>query len=181
MLELGARLKQNPPIRSADERAALWRKLMADEIDFVSSDHVAWPLSRKSDPDMFKNGAGVPGLETLFHALYTGAVTERGLSPTRVAALLAERPARHFGLYPQKGALVPGADADFIVVEPKAWTFDAARMASKVKWSPYDGMRFGARVSATYLRGRAVYRSGENVGRRGGGRFVRPVVPVATA
>lgn len=174
VLELAGRLKQNPPIRSADERAALWQKLVADEIEFVSSDHVAWPLSKKSDPDMFKNGSGVPGLETLFHALYTGAVTDRGLSPTRVAALLAERPARHFGLYPQKGALIPGADADFIVVEPKPWTFDAAGMASNVKWSPYDGMRFGARVSDTYLRGQAIFRGGKIIGQRGAGRFVRP-------
>ena len=181
VLELGARLKQNPPIRSADERAALWDKLIADKIDFVSSDHVAWPMSRKSDPDMFKNGSGVPGLETLFHALYTGAVTDRGLSPTRVAALLAERPARHFGLYPQKGALIPGADADFITVDPSPWTFDAGQMASNVKWSPYDGMRFGARVSETYLRGQTVYRDGEILGRRGAGRFVRPVSPPRTA
>ena len=175
VLELGARLKQNPPIRSADERAALWEKLIADEIGFVSSDHVAWPMSRKSDPDMFKNGSGVPGLETLFYALYTGAVRDRGMSPTRVAALLAERPARHFGLYPQKGALVPGADADFIVVELKDWTFDARGMASSVKWSPYDGMRFGARISKTYLRGKPVYSGRDVVGRRGAGRFVRPV------
>ncbi len=175
VLELGARLKQNPPIRAAEERAALWEKLVADEIDFVSSDHVAWPMSRKSDPDMFKNGSGVPGLETLFHALYTGAVADRGLSPTRVAALLAERPARHFGLYPRKGALVPGGDADFIIVEPKDWTFDAGAMASAVKWSPYDGMRFGARVTDTYVRGQAVYRGGEVIGQRGAGRFIRPV------
>jgi allantoinase len=174
VLELGARLKQNPPIRSADERAALWDKLMAGEINFVSSDHVAWPMSKKSNPDMFKNGSGMPGLETLFHALYTGAVTDRGASPTQVAALLAEGPARHFGLYPQKGALIPGGDADFIVVEPGAWTFDAGEMASNVKWSPYDGMRFGARVTETFLRGQPVYRRGEIIGRRGAGRFVRP-------
>lgn len=175
VLELGARLKQNPPIRAADEREALWRKLVADEIDFVSSDHVAWPMSRKSDPDMFKNGSGVPGLETLFHALYTGAVIERGLSPTRVAALLAERPARHFGLYPRKGTLMPGSDADFIIVEPKDWTFDAETMASTVKWSPYDGMRFGARVTDTFVRGQAVYKGGEVIGQRGAGRFIRPI------
>ena len=107
VLEKGARLKQNPPIRPAHERAALWEKVVADEVDFVSSDHVAWPLSRKSNPAFSENGSGVPGLETLFAALYTGMVTERGLAPTRVAALLSERPARHFGLYPRKGVLTP--------------------------------------------------------------------------
>ncbi len=111
----------------------------------------------------------------------TGAVTDRGLSPTRVAALLAERPARHFGLYPQKGALIPGADADFITVDPSPWTFDAGQMASNVKWSPYDGMRFGGRGSETCLRGQTVCRDGEILGRRGAGRFVRPVSPPRTA
>ena len=183
VLRLGARLKQNPPIRSADEKEALWGKVTADEVDFVSSDHVAWPLSRKSDPDIFKNGSGVPGLETLFAALYTGAVTERAMSPVRVAALLSEGPARHFGLHPRKGALIPGADADFIVVDAAPWTFDAGGMASEVKWSPYDGMRFGARVEATYVRGRSVFAEGRVVAPAGSGSFIRPrdCISVSTA
>ena len=175
VLRLGARLKQNPPIRSAEERAALWEKLAADEIDFVSSDHVAWPLTRKSDPDIFKNGSGVPGLETIFAALYTGVVSDRSMSPTRVAGLLSERPARHFGLFPRKGALIAGGDADFIVVEPTPWTFDAGNMASEVKWSPYDGMRFGARVDATWVRGRPVFAEGRVAAPPGWGAFIRPV------
>ena len=175
VLEMGARLKQNPPIRPAHERAALWEKVVADEVDFVSSDHVAWPLSRKSNPEFSENGSGVPGLETLFAALYTGMVTERGLAPSRVAALLSERPARHFGLYPRKGALTPGADADFAIVSARPWTFDAAGMASKVKWSPYDGMTFGARVTDTYVRGTPVYAGGRVTGAPGTGTFIRPV------
>ena len=102
-------------------------------------------------------------------------VGKRGLAPSRVAALLAERPARHFGLYPRKGALIPGADADIVVVDPNPWTFDAESMASKVKWSPYDGMTFAARVEATYLRGKAVYAGGWVTGPAGGGAFVPPV------
>ena len=175
VLTLGARLKQNPPIRPAHERAALWEKVVADEVDFVSSDHVAWPLSRKSNPEFSENGSGVPGLETLFAALYTGMVTERGLAPSRVAALLSERPARHFGLYPRKGALTPGADADFAIVSARPWTFDAAGMASAVKWSPYDGMTFGARVTGTYVRGTPVYAGGRVTGAPGTGTFIRPV------
>ena len=64
VLEMGARLKQNPPIRPAAEREALWEKVVADEVDFVSSDHVAWPMSRKSNPEFSANGSGMPGLET---------------------------------------------------------------------------------------------------------------------
>ena len=93
---------------------------------------------------------------------------------TRVAELLSERPARHFGLFPRKGALIPGGDADFIVVDPSPWTFDAANMASEVKWSPYDGMRFGARVEATYVRGKPVFMDGRVVAPAGSGAFIRP-------
>ncbi len=174
VLAQGARLRQNPPIRPAAERAALWDKVVADEVDFVSSDHVAWPLTRKSDPAFSKNGAGMPGLETLFAALHTG-MTERGLPPTRVAALLCERPARHFGLYPRKGALTPGADADFAIVDPNPWTFDAAAMASETKWSPYDGRTFAARVTDTYVRGRCVYTKSAVCAPPGTGTFIRPV------
>ena len=102
-------------------------------------------------------------------------VTERGLAPSRVAALLAERPARHFGLYPRKGALTPGADADFAIVSARPWTFDAAAMASRVKWSPYDGMTFGARVTGTYVRGVEVYADGRVTAAPGTGTFIRPV------
>ena len=175
VLAQGARLKQNPPIRNAAENAALWDKIVLDEVDFVSSDHVAWPVSRKSDPDFFKNGSGVPGLETILHALYTGMVTERGMDPIRVAALLCERPARHFGLYPRKGALIPGADADLAIVEREAWTFDESAMASEVKWSPYHGLEFGGRVVATYVRGTPVFEGGRVTGAPGQGEFIRPV------
>lgn len=116
----------------------------------------------------------MPGLETLFAALYTGMVSERGLNPCRVAALPSERPARHFGLYPRKGALTPGANADFVIVSARPWTFDAASMASKVTWSPYDGMTFGARVAGTYVRGTPVYAEGRVTGAPGTGTFIRP-------
>ena len=72
----GAFLKLNPPIRAETERLEMWRSLADGEIDLVSTDHVAWPVSRKSDPDMAKNGSGIPGLETLLPAFYTGAVRD---------------------------------------------------------------------------------------------------------
>ena len=173
--QMGAKLKQNPPIRSATEKAALWEKIVADEVDFVSSDHVAWPISKKSNPDFQKNGSGMPGLETMFPALFTEMVTERGLQPMQVAALLCERPARHFRLYPRKGTLRPGADADFVVLNPQSCVFDEANMSSEVKWSPYHGKNFGGRVESTYVRGRLIFNNGAIVANPGWGQFIRPV------
>jgi allantoinase len=169
----GGFLKLNPPIRSEAERRALWSSLERGEIDLVSTDHVAWPADRKSDPDIFKNASGIPGLETLLPALYTGMVADRGLSPCEVARLTAANPARHFG-FARKGRIAPGADADLAVFRRGENVFDASAMTSKVKWSPYDGMRMAGEVAATYVRGVAVFDEAEIRAAPGYGRFVRP-------
>jgi len=170
----GAFLKLNPPIRAEAERQKLWQSLADGEIDMVSTDHVAWPLSRKSDPDMAKNGSGIPGLETLLPAFYTGAVRRHGHSPALVARMTAENPAKHFGLYPQKGALEAGADADVAVFCPQERVFEAAGMTSNVKWSPYAGMKMAGFVRATFVRGRKVFENGQILADSGYGKFVRP-------
>jgi allantoinase len=172
-LRQGAFLKLNPPLRSETERLALWDSLAAGEIDFVSTDHVAWPISRKSDPDMAKNGSGIPGLETLLPAFYTAAVRDHGLAPEFLARMIAENPARHSGLYPRKGVLAPGADADIAVLRLGECEFAAGRMASAIKWSPYAGMKMAGEVAATYLRGRKVYENRELLAPAGTGRVLR--------
>src|SRR5262249_48339429 len=172
VLRQGAFLRQNPPLRSDAERLALWESLERDEIDLLSTDHVAWPVHRKSDPDIFKNGAGVPGLETLLPVFYT-ALCERKLSPTIIARVCARNPARHFG-FSRKGELRAGADADIAVVHLGATTFDQARMISSVKWSPYHGRPLAGHVTATYLRGEKIFADGEVLAKPGYGEFVRP-------
>jgi allantoinase len=173
MLRHGAFLKLNPPIRSESERQNLWQSLEAGEIDLVSTDHVAWPERRKSDPDIFKNAAGIPGLETLLPAFYTASVQERGLSPSLVARLTAENPARHFGLC-HKGRLEAGCDADIAVLRREQRTFDRASMTSKIKWTPYHGMEMAGTIAATYVRGRKVFDAGQVLVESGHGKFVRP-------
>jgi allantoinase len=170
----GAFLKLNPPIRAEAERQEMWHSLADGEIDLVSTDHVAWPLSRKSDPDMAKNGSGIPGLETLLPAFFTGAVKDHSHSPTLVARMTAENPARHFGLYPRKGVLAVGADADIAVFCPQERVFEAEKMTSAVKWSPYAGMKMAGFVRATYVRGRKVFENGQVLADAGYGKFVKP-------
>ena len=173
VLEQGARLKQQPPIRSALEREALWERVANGMVEFVSSDHVAWPLSRKTNDDMFSAGAGVPGLETLLPAFYTGAL-EHGLDVTAVTRHLSEGPARHFGLYPRKGTLSSGADADFVIFDPAPQVFDERTLASEIKWSPYHGRQMLGHVDSVYLRGELIYAAGRVLAKPGQGGFVRP-------
>ena len=173
-IKQGAFLKLNPPIRAETERRQLWKSLAAGEIDLVSTDHVAWPLSRKSDRDMAKNGSGIPGLETLLPAFFTGAVRDHGHSPTLVARLAAENPARHFGLFPRKGVLTPGSDADVAVFCPQERMFEPEKMISQVKWSPFAGMIMAGYVRASYVRGRKVFEDGRLLVEPGHGQFCRP-------
>ncbi len=172
VLTQGAFLRQNPPLRSEAERLRLWESLEHGEIDLVSTDHVAWPVERKSDPDIFKNGAGVPGLETLLPVFYT-ALSERNLSPSIIARLCARNPARHFG-FARKGEICAGSDADVAVLRLDATTFDRERMTSSVKWSPYHGRLLAGHVAATYLRGEKIFADDKVLAKPGSGQFVRP-------
>jgi allantoinase len=180
VIKQGAKAKINPPLRSQEEVDRLWERVVLGHVDFVSSDHVAWGLDRKSNQDFLKNASGVPGLETLFLALYTEALA-RGLSVTLVARLLSEGPARHFCLYPRKGVLQVGADADLTIIERKSTLFQANKSQTVADWSPYDGRSFAGRVASTYVRGEMVWNGSEIVMPGGYGRFVRPLLSGAVS
>jgi allantoinase len=173
MKRLGAKLKHYPPVRPQSEVDLLWTHIAAGHCTFVSSDHVSWGLERKSDPNIFKNASGGPGLETLLPAFWTGC-EQRGISPTMVARMLSDGPARHFLLHDRKGALDVGMDADIVIAEPGRFAFDASKSLSAVKWSSFDGMEMGIRVGTTFVRGQMVYDGTTVVNPAGYGRFLRP-------
>jgi len=168
---LGAKLKVNPPIRPG-AREQLWRELAAGRVAFVSSDHSSWPIDNKLTASIFDAGAGVPGLETLVPAFYTGLVARGERAPEQAAAYLAERPAKFFGLWPQKGALAVGADADLMVLEEGAFVYDSKRAHDDLNWSPFDGQTFAVQVIATFVRGVPAFDGSQVVGSPGQGRFV---------
>lgn len=175
VIKQGAIAKINPPLRPQAEVDKLWERVALGQVDFVSSDHVAWGIERKTHEDFVKNASGVPGLETLLPALYTGTLARR-LPVTLVARLLSEGPARHFCLYPGKGALQPGADADLAILEREPTIFEAGKTQTAADWSPYDGKTFAGRVARTYVRGQMVWDGREVVVAEGYGSFVRPTI-----
>ena len=164
-------MKVNPPIRPG-QRDALWAEIVAGRVAFVSSDHSSWPIDNKLTPSIFDAGAGVPGLETLLPAFFTGA-QEHGLDAARLTAeQLCERPARFFGLWPQKGAIRVGADADLTVftLEPQIW--DPKQANDELNWSPFEGRSFAGRVTRTYLRGQLAWDGSAIVNDGGDGRYL---------
>jgi allantoinase len=167
--------KCNPPFRTQAEVERMWQALLAGQVAYVSTDHAPWPRERKTyRGDIFACGAGLTGLQSFAPLMYT-LLAERGLSPVLMARFCAERPARFHGLFPKKGAIRIGADADLMVLETGAFTFDAAAIQDReeARWSPYDGRAMKARVAATFLRGQPIWDGTRVLARPGTGRFVR--------
>lgn len=168
---LGARMKVNPPIRVGAING-LWQAMAADQVAFVSSDHSSWPIDNKLTASIFDAGAGVPGLETLLPAFFTLMEGQGPEAALRTADYLCARPARFFGIDDRKGAIVPGRDADFAVLEQGCFVWDEAQAHDGLNWSPFHGETFTARVAATWLRGALAWDGAEIVNRAGTGQYV---------
>jgi allantoinase len=152
----------------------MWMALEADKIAYVSTDHAPWPLARKVLPAIFACGAGLVGIQSFAPLMFT-LLDERGLPPTLMATYCAERSAKLHGLWPRKGALRVGSDADLCVLERGDFVFDEAGIVDRpeLRWSPYHGRRMRARVTATMQRGRLIWDGTQVLARPGDGRFVR--------
>jgi dihydroorotase (multifunctional complex type) len=156
-----------------DVKAALWRAIRDGTVDVLGSDHAPHTLEEKEAGwrDMWQAPSGTPQLQD-----YLTQLLERGVRRERISLDTAVRigsynPARIFGLYPRKGTLEPGADADVVVVDPDAQiTHRDDRALSKCGWTPYDGQRARGTPIHTLVRGRFVYRDGKVVGEPGWGR-----------
>ncbi len=175
LVRQGARAKINPPLRSHAEVERLWQLLAAGEIAYVTTDHVGWTRDRKETRSIFEAKSGVPALELFLPLFFHEAVVRRGFSVGRLTQLLSENPARRLGLWPQKGGLTIGADADLVVFDPqRTWRVDETRLHTSAGWSPYHGRDVVGGIETVLVRGRAVFARGEPVGLAGQGRWVRP-------
>ncbi len=171
----GARAKINPPLRPASEVEALWRLLASGSIAYVTTDHVGWTRARKEGLSIFDAKSGVPALELFLPLMFDAAVVRHGFSVGRLTQLVSENPARRMGLWPQKGGLAVGADADVVILDPeRRWRVDEAALHTPAGWSPYHGREVTSSVQTVLVRGHCVFAGGEVVGVPGDGRWVRP-------
>jgi dihydropyrimidinase len=192
MEKWGPLLKIGPPLRArgSGNHEALWRGLEAGTISCVGSDHSPHPREVKErgwqnvfyQPDGAPVPFGAPSVETLAAVTYAKGVAERGLPLHWFARVMSENPARIFGLYPRKGTIQPGSDADITIVDPDGETeVTSARLLGKAGYTPYEGWRLPGRITLTLLRGRVLMRDGEVKVRPGTGVFLEsgsPVPPV---
>jgi dihydropyrimidinase len=163
-----------PPIRSAAMREGLWERVARGEIDSVGSDHCGYSLEQRGDtPDFTRVSPGIPGVETSLPLLFSFGVEAGLIEMTDLVRLLSANPARIFGLYPRKGHLNPGADADLVLFDPNAeGALRDEELHSAAGFSPYAGLELKGRVRATICRGRVVYERGKATPEPGWGQFI---------
>jgi dihydroorotase-like cyclic amidohydrolase len=168
----------NPPVRFASDRDALWGGIMDGTIDLVATDHAPFSRAEKEAvTDLLDAPPGHPGLATLL-PLMMGAALDGRLSVPKVVDLLSGTPARVFGLYPRKGTLAAGADADVTIYDPrvrrKVRNGEGEGRAADCNLL-YDGMDVMGHVHATIVHGAVVYEEGRITAKPGAGRIVRPL------
>jgi len=164
-----------PPIRSKAERDHLRACIKDGRIDMAVSDHSPVLEDDKEDGwnDIWQTLPGMPGLQTFFPSMMA-LVDEGALDLTDVARSCAEQPAKHFGLYPRKGALVVGADADLIVADPKKPVIlDNVSQRSRARYTTMRGRKVRTSIDSVYLRGTLLAQNGK-LAAGPGGRFVKP-------
>lgn len=169
------RYLMTPPIRPAQLQAGLWERLGAGLIDSLGSDHCGYSLEQRGSPQRFDqvSSPGIPGVETSLSLLYTYGVGAGRLRLQDLARLLSEGPARIFGLWPRKGAIQAGADADVVLFDPDAaGPLRADELHGAAGYSPFEGLELGGRVRSTISRGRLVYDRGTVTGDPGWGRYL---------
>ncbi len=180
----GAKFMCSPAPRDADVAEGLWDAIRLGTIDVVSSDHSGWSFSGPRGKQANGGNAsfrdipnGVPGLAARLPILFSEGVAKGRISASDFVRLVSTQPARVFGLYPRKGSLMPGADADIVLWDPsKRVTITNALMQHAIDYTPYEGLEVTGWPVAAILRGQVVMQDGRIDARPGAGQYL-PIAP----
>jgi dihydropyrimidinase len=165
-----------PPLREPADVETMWRAVADGSIDTLGSDHAPWSLEAKTDPslDVLTARPGVADLETMLPMLFSEGVRSGRISLSRFVSVTATNPARLFGLYPRKGTIAVGSDADLVVLDPQRHrVIDGAAMQSRAGYSAYDGWDVYGWPRFTVSRGDVVLDNGEVIASPGRGQWLR--------
>jgi len=163
--------KIGPPLRRPEDNEALWRGLANGTIDVVASDHA--PKAKKIDEDFFNAAYGSPQAETLLTVTYDGGVNRSRITLPRLVQVLAENPARIFGLYPRKGSVEKGADADLVIFDPAIpHILSGKTQHTKAGYTLFEGRRCLGKPVLTLQRGKIVFEQDRLIARPGDGRYL---------
>jgi dihydropyrimidinase len=173
----GAKYVMSPPLRPQATQDRLWRGLAFNDLQAISTDHCPFCMKEqktlgKDDFSRIPNGA--PGIETRMSLVYDGGVRQRRISINRFVELTATSPAKIFGLFPRKGTIAPGSDADIVIFDPeKRVRLSAETLHMNVDYNPYEGREVTGATDTVISRGRVVIDGGKLTARPGTGSFVK--------
>src|SRR5436309_1705007 len=166
-----------PPLREKWNQEKLWQGLAKDTLQVVSTDHCPFCFKEQNElgkDDFTKIPNGGPGIEHRLSLVYTGGVHGKHFSPNRFVQLVATAPAKLFGLYPRKGTIAVGSDADVVIFDPNHEEVISAKTHHmRVDYSMFEGIKIKGAPKTVFSRGRTVIESGKFVGRPGSGQFLR--------
>ncbi|MCK9426378.1 MAG: allantoinase AllB [Ignavibacteriaceae bacterium] len=154
----GSSLKTAPVIKSKKDQDELWKFLEDGSCNFVASDHAPAPLKEKQTGSFWKDYGGIPGVQTLIPVVFSEGYKKQKLSLKRFTEVISTNAAKRYNLYPQKGSLREGSDADFAIINPSiSWKFETRQLLSKGETSPFNNELFNGKVILTILRGKIIY------------------------
>ncbi len=172
LLERGPLLKIGPPLRHESDRAALWHALATGTIDTVASDHAA--KQKSEDDPFFEAPYGSPQVETMLPLVFDAGIHEGRITIERLVKTMCENPARIFGLYPKKGTIRPGSDADVVVFDPRAeCTITQSSQHSHAPYTAYEGRTHRGAPTVVIARGEVLVEDDQLIGSGVRGRFHR--------
>ncbi|HYO92752.1 MAG TPA: dihydropyrimidinase [Pyrinomonadaceae bacterium] len=173
----GAKYVMTPPLREKWNQAELWKGLKMDDLQVISTDHC--PFCMKEQKEMGRNDFskipnGAPGVENRVPLIYHGGVVENRISLNRFVELTSTAAAKMFGLFPKKGTIAVGSDADIVIFDPdREQTLSVETQHMNVDYSTYEGKRIRGVVETVLSRGRVVIENGEYTGKPGDGQFLK--------
>lgn len=173
----GARYVMSPPLREAREHEGLWRHLAAGTLQTLMTDHCSFRMADQKAlgcDDFAKIPNGAPGIETRLPIVFSEGVGKGRITLQTMVATMATNPARMYGMYPKKGTLAVGSDADIVLIDPhKRVTLAAATLNQHTDYCPYEGLEVTGYPIMTISRGEIVAEQGKYVGAKARGRFIR--------
>src|SRR5689334_3382810 len=173
----GAKFICSPPLRTQDHQPELWKGLQKDDLQVVSTDHCPFDFHGQKElgkDDFRKIPNGLPGVEDRLDLLHDGGVVGRKITKERWVEIVSTAPAKLFGMYPKKGAIAVGSDADLVVYDPnRKHTISAKTHHMAVDYSCYEGRTVQGGSDIVMSRGAVVVRNGEFTGTKGAGKFLK--------
>ncbi len=175
---MGVLARMEPPLRDEADIQYLWQAVADGTLDTIGSDHVPLMRQQKESDGIWKGTGGVGGIGAILPIMMTEGVNKGRFTIEKLVKLTSENAAKIWGIYPRKGALSPGSDADIVIVDPeKQWVLSADNLKSRSDYSIYEGRKVKGKAIKTFIRGKLVAENGNLVAVNPLGEFIEPIKP----